>query len=48
MREMFRVLKKSFKENPAEAIKEILLIISFGFIIWASLWIFYIITLPKP
>tara|TARA_B100000768_G_C11274653_1_gene375271 strand:- start:12 stop:158 length:147 start_codon:yes stop_codon:yes gene_type:complete len=47
MKEMFRVLKKSFKENPSETIKEGLFIILVGVGIWASLWAFHIVTLPK-
>jgi hypothetical protein len=47
MREMFRVLKKSFKENPSETVKDALLIILVGVGIWASLWAFHIATLPK-
>lgn len=47
MREMFRVLKKSFKENPIEVIRDTSFIILVGVGIWASLWAFHILTLPK-
>tara|TARA_R110001592_G_scaffold20184_4_gene82110 strand:- start:257 stop:403 length:147 start_codon:yes stop_codon:yes gene_type:complete len=48
MREMFRVLKKSFNENPIEVIRDTSFIILVGVGIWASLWAFHILTLPKP
>jgi len=47
MKEMFRVLKESFKENPLETVKDASFIIFVGVGIWASLWAFHILTLPK-
>tara|TARA_R110000772_G_scaffold212052_2_gene322590 strand:+ start:1675 stop:1821 length:147 start_codon:yes stop_codon:yes gene_type:complete len=47
MREMFRVLKKSFKNNPVEIIRDFSFIILVGVGIWTSLWAFHILTLPK-